>query len=57
MTAEVKAIGFVHAARRRAEDDFWGGEEARISLVEEVPTEALQGITEFSLRRYWLRKS
>jgi tRNA (adenine37-N6)-methyltransferase len=48
VTAEVKAIGFVHAARQRVEDDFWGGEEARISLVEEIPAEALQGITDFS---------
>lgn len=48
MRETVQAIGFVSAARFQAEDDFWGGEEACISLAEEFTTEALQGVTDFS---------
>jgi tRNA-Thr(GGU) m(6)t(6)A37 methyltransferase TsaA len=42
------AVGVVEATRKRAEDDFWGGEEACITLVDEFPAEALQGLEEFS---------
>jgi tRNA (adenine37-N6)-methyltransferase len=45
---QMRAIGFVSAIRPHAEDDFWGGEEARISLTQEFGPEALQGIGEFS---------
>lgn len=42
------SIGVVHASRPRAEDDFWGGEVARISLVDDFAAEALHGLDEFS---------
>ncbi len=48
MIATVEAIGFVEAIRPHAEDDFWGGEEACISLTEAFTPEALQGLSEFS---------
>ncbi len=48
MNAQVKAIGYVEGVRARAEDDFWGGEEACISLTEEFTAEALQGLADFS---------
>jgi len=44
----VEPIGYVHAARPHAEDDFWGGEEARIELVPTLSSESLQGLAEFS---------
>jgi tRNA (adenine37-N6)-methyltransferase len=48
MIEQVHAIGFVEAIRPHAEDDFWGGEEACISLTEQFSPEALQGLDEFS---------
>ena len=48
MIEEVRAIGFVRAIRPHAEDDFWGGEEACITLTEQFTAEALQGISDFS---------
>jgi tRNA (adenine37-N6)-methyltransferase len=48
MKVEVHAIGFVEASRLHAEDDFWGGERACITLIEKFSSEALQGIAEFS---------
>lgn len=48
MIEQVRAIGFVKAIRPHAEDDFWGGEEACISLTEEFTAQALQGVTDFS---------
>jgi tRNA-Thr(GGU) m(6)t(6)A37 methyltransferase TsaA len=42
------AIGFVSAGRKLVEDDFWGGEEACITLADEFPADALQGLEEFS---------
>jgi tRNA (adenine37-N6)-methyltransferase len=48
MTIEIRPIGFVEAPRAHAEDDFWGGEEACISLTEEFTPEALQGLADFS---------
>ena len=48
MIEQVQAIGFVEALRPHAEDDFWGGEEACITLSEGYTAEALQGLTEFS---------
>jgi tRNA-Thr(GGU) m(6)t(6)A37 methyltransferase TsaA len=41
-------IGFVSAPRPHAEDDFWGGEEACITLVEPFTPDALQGLADFS---------
>jgi tRNA-Thr(GGU) m(6)t(6)A37 methyltransferase TsaA len=48
MIEQVRAIGFVAAVRPHAEDDFWGGEEATITLAEDFGPEALQGLGEFS---------
>jgi len=48
MNFEFRAIGFVHGTRREVIDDFWGGDEACISLTEEFGSEALQGLDEFS---------
>lgn len=48
MNIQVTAIGFVEAVRTHAEDDFWGGEEACITLTAEFTFEALQGLSEFS---------
>lgn len=48
MTIELEPIGYVRAVRPHAEDDFWGGEEASISLVEGFTSEALQGLSDFS---------
>jgi tRNA-Thr(GGU) m(6)t(6)A37 methyltransferase TsaA len=48
MSEQVQAIGFVQAVRPHAEDDFWGGEEACITLAEGYTAEALQGLDAFS---------
>jgi len=48
MNQLVTAIGFVQAIRPHAEDDFWGGEEACITLTEQFTAEALDGLAEFS---------
>jgi tRNA (adenine37-N6)-methyltransferase len=48
VTIEMHAIGFVEAARPHAEDDFWGGEQACISLIAPFTPEALQGLSDFS---------
>ena len=46
--AQVQPIGFVSAPRPHAEDDFWGGEEASITLAEPFTAEALAGLADFS---------
>jgi tRNA (adenine37-N6)-methyltransferase len=48
MSEGIKPIGFVEAIRAQAEDDYWGGEEACISLIEPFTAEALQGLEDFS---------
>jgi tRNA (Thr-GGU) A37 N-methylase len=48
VTETVQAIGFVEAARPHVEDDFWGGEEACITLTGQFAPDALQGIADFS---------
>jgi len=48
MNAQVQAIGYVEAPRSRAEDDFWGEEEACITLTDQLAPEALQGLADFS---------
>ena len=48
MKIEMAAIGFVSAARTAVEDDFWGGAESCITLADEFPADALQGLDEFS---------
>jgi tRNA-Thr(GGU) m(6)t(6)A37 methyltransferase TsaA len=45
---ELKPIGYVEALRPHAEDDFWGGEQSCIALVEEFESDAFEGLTEFS---------
>ena len=45
---ELVPIGYVRDARAEAEDDFWGGAEARIVLTEAVEESALSGIEAFS---------
>jgi tRNA-Thr(GGU) m(6)t(6)A37 methyltransferase TsaA len=47
-TFEMHPIGVVEASRDRAEDDYWGGEEACIALAERFEPDALAGIEEFS---------
>ena len=47
-STQVRAVGFVEALRQRAEDDYWGGEQACISLSRDFSTDALQGLTDFS---------
>ena len=48
MVIEMVPVGFVAAPRARAEDDYWGGEQATISLVDTFTAEALRGLDEFS---------
>ena len=48
MAYTVEPIGVVRTARVRPEDDFWGGEEARIEIVAPLGPEALQGLETFS---------
>jgi tRNA-Thr(GGU) m(6)t(6)A37 methyltransferase TsaA len=48
MIEQIQAVGFVEAVRPHAEDDYWGGEEACISLTEQFTPEALQGLETFS---------
>jgi tRNA (Thr-GGU) A37 N-methylase len=48
MTGHIDAVGFVTAARRHAEDDDWGGEEACIALTDAFTPAALQGLADFS---------
>jgi tRNA-Thr(GGU) m(6)t(6)A37 methyltransferase TsaA len=48
MNNTIHAIGFVKAIRHHAEDDFWGGEEACISLTGDFTAQSLQGLEEFS---------
>jgi tRNA-Thr(GGU) m(6)t(6)A37 methyltransferase TsaA len=44
----MQPVGVVRAARTHAEDDYWGGEQARIVLADGFDCEALQGLAEFS---------
>ncbi len=48
MRIEIEPIGYVQASRPHAEDDFWGGEQARIELVPQFAPDALAGLAEFS---------
>jgi tRNA-Thr(GGU) m(6)t(6)A37 methyltransferase TsaA len=48
MDIQVRAVGFVEAPRRHAEDDFWGGEQACVALTKEFTAEALEGFAQFS---------
>ena len=48
MVIEMVPVGFVSAPRVHAEDDYWGGEQATISLVDAFTPEALRALDEFS---------
>ena len=48
MNLTLQAIGTVHAIRPQAEDDFWGGEEACITLSTDFAADALTGLADFS---------
>ena len=45
---ELKPIGYVRNSRREPTDDFWGDVVSEIVLDEALPTDALDGIEEFS---------
>lgn len=45
---EIEPIGHVRAKRDVAEDDFWGGAESCITLVESFEPDALAGLEDFS---------
>ncbi|MEW5881325.1 MAG: hypothetical protein AB1761_12870 [Pseudomonadota bacterium] len=51
MNALIEAIGFVETVCPHAEDDFTGGEEARIALAEGFMPEALRLSNFFSVNR------
>lgn len=48
MTFTAQPIAFVHAERTRADDDHWGGTQARIELVPSFEPDALAGLDAFS---------
>ncbi len=48
MTFTVSPVAFVAAPRPHAEDDYWGGEEAWITLADGLPAEAFRGLDQFS---------
>lgn len=48
MDIRVEPIGYVEAPRPHAEDDFWGDEQASITLADPFMAESLQGLAEFS---------
>lgn len=45
---EVQPIGHVTDSRARAEDDYWGGTHACITLTNEFTPESLEGLSAFS---------
>jgi|SRR5579871_1365126 len=45
---DMQPIGYVHAARRDATDDYWGGQESSIELVLPFGAESLAGLDDFS---------
>ena len=48
MKFDIQPIGFVHAKRTNAEDDFWGKSRSRITLAEHLDPSAISGLDEFS---------
>jgi tRNA-Thr(GGU) m(6)t(6)A37 methyltransferase TsaA len=48
MDYSLRPVGHVHAARVEAEDDDWGGTQARIELAPEFTADALRGLDAFS---------
>ncbi len=45
---ELEAIGRVEASRQNAVDDYWGAEDACIVIDDGFPSDALEGIENFS---------
>lgn len=48
MAYDVRAVGWVHSTRTGPTDDAWDAERATIELVDDVPDEALDGLSSFS---------
>ena len=48
MRYNIEPIGFVHASRKVAEDDYWGKTRSLIRLVDNFEPAALQGLQDFS---------
>lgn len=48
MRYKLEPVGHVRAARKAAEDDYWGSTRSVIQLVDELDPEALQGLSDFS---------
>ena len=48
MEISLKPIAYVSATRTEVRDDYWGGTEACISLVEPFGADALKGLEAFS---------
>ena len=47
-TYRIEPIGQVSAIRPHAEDDYWGGEQAAITLLDSFSEDALLGLASFS---------
>lgn len=45
---EVQPVGFVTSRRARAEDDYWGGVQACVTLTDAFTPQALEGLGSFS---------
>lgn len=45
---EIKPIAFVTSSRKQIKDDYWGGQTSVITLVDELPDEAFEGIDAYS---------
>ena len=48
MSFEIEPVGYVHASRTSADDDYWGASQSEIRLVENYGSETLAGLEEFS---------
>jgi len=48
MTFNIEPIAYVQSARSLPEDDFWGEEQATITLVDPFTADCLLGINQFS---------
>jgi len=48
MEIQVRPIAFVKNSRKTPTDDHWGGVVSEIELADHTPTEALDGISDFS---------
>ncbi len=44
----LQPVAYVRNSRNTATDDFWGNIVSEIELADDIPTEALLGITDFS---------